>query len=398
MLTRGLILALMAFVSWSPARAVVHASLLIDAQTGKVLSEYNADQRAHPASLTKLMTLYITFQRLADGRLTLDQELRVSRHAADQQPTRLDLRPGSTVTVRTCILGIVSHSANDAAVVLAENIAGSETRFAQMMNQEARTLGMTRTVFSNASGLPVPNQWTTARDMADLADAILHTFPQYYHFFDTRSFYFHGRTYYSFDHLPEEYPGADGMKTGYIASSGFNIVTSAVRDHRRVIGVVLGGATARTRDLQMISLLNSGFAAPSRPALLVASATVPRPGVVRRRAFHVDLASMNIHPTPRRRSGWMIQLGSGFRSSWEAHRVLRSARLSAPFYLRRGRAMIVRLRYRGYQARITDLSRERAFEACSTLHRKRFTCSAMPQLPKLQHLADARIETSGAGE
>ena len=269
-----LVLFIMVLAQARAAHAVVHASILVDAQTGRVLQEYHPDERAHPASLTKLMTLYLTFQRLAEGRMTLNQRLHVSPHAAAQQPTKLGLRAGTTVSVRTCILGIISHSANDAAVVLAENEAGSEWRFVQLMNQEARQLGMTNTIFYNASGLPNPYQWTTARDMATLALAIIQTYPQYYHFFDVHSFLYRGHVFHSFDHIPEEYPGADGMKTGYVNASGFNIVTSAIRDHHRLIGVVMGGATARARDLQMMALLNRGFSTFSRPTTATQSARV----------------------------------------------------------------------------------------------------------------------------
>ncbi|HET7104754.1 MAG TPA: D-alanyl-D-alanine carboxypeptidase family protein, partial [Terracidiphilus sp.] len=231
-----------------PAHAVVHASIVVDAETGVVLHAQNADHLAHPASLAKLMTLYITFERLDSGRLTLGQKLHISRHAASRQPARLGLRPGASISVRSAILAIVTKSANDAAVVLAEGITGSESRFARLMTRTARELGMQRTTFYNASGLPNRRQWTTARDMSTLALAIINDFPAYYHFFRVRSFRFHGRTIYGHDHLLGRYPGADGLKTGFIRASGYNLVTSAVRHQRRLVGVVLGGSTAASRD------------------------------------------------------------------------------------------------------------------------------------------------------
>lgn len=382
-----LVLFIMVLAQARAAHAVVHASILVDAQTGRVLQEYHPDERAHPASLTKLMTLYLTFQRLAEGRMTLNQRLHVSPHAAAQQPTKLGLRAGTTVSVRTCILGIISHSANDAAVVLAENEAGSEWRFVQLMNQEARQLGMTNTIFHNASGLPNPYQWTTARDMATLALAIIQTYPQYYHFFDVHSFLYRGHVFHSFDHIPEEYPGADGMKTGYVNASGFNIVTSAIRDHHRLIGVVMGGATARARDLQMMALLNRGFSTFSRPTTVLARAAIPHPRPapprpVRRRVVEAALVRPAVEPAPSGSSDYVIQIGYDFRSPIEVRRVLQSARLSSPPLLHHGRGLVVRLRYGQYRARFADLSRETAFDACSALRERRYTCTILESFPE----------------
>lgn len=407
-----LILALAAlFVAARPAQAVTQASILVDARTGRILEADNADALAHPASLTKLMTLYLTFQRLATGRLSLYTPFYVSRLAADQQPSRLGLRPGFSVSVETCILGITGHSANDAAVVLAENIAGSEPAFVDLMNQEARRLGMTRTIFYNANGLPNYRQWTTARDMSTLALAIIHTFPQYYHFFDNPSFHFQGRTLDTFDHLLDEYPGADGMKTGYIYSSGFNVVTSAVRSNRRLVGVVLGGRTARSRDLRMIALLNQGFTTPFGAMPLVASATAPplpsqpkvrsvalveraRPvaavGRIRPAAWHPDIA---------RSRAWTIQIGDRFSSRYSVDRVLRDARRSAPTPLRHGRPDVIRLRDRRYLARFSDLSYPMAHRACSALAARRFTCRILPHLEaRGSEFADAAAALLPRGE
>lgn len=405
-----------------PAAALVHASILVDARTGQVLQEYHPDALAHPASLTKLMTLYLTFQRLESGDIRLDSEFHVSRFAAWQEPSKLGLLPGTTISVRDCILGITGHSANDAAMVLAENIGGNETDFVRLMNEEARRLGMTRTVFYNANGLPDNRQWTTARDMSTLALALIRTFPQYYHFFDTPSFEFEGRTIHGFDHLLDEYPGVDGMKTGYIHSSGFNIVTSAVRDHRRLVGVVLGGRTARARDLQMIGLLNAGFAVPSAATTMVASTADPsapaaalsqaaahpvsdvlaRPVArrvdmrerarraapverARRRTYSVDLAGV------RR---WTIQIGDRIRTRDSAYRVLRSARSCAPTPLRRGRAEVIRLRGWDYRARFSGLSLAMAHRACSDLDDRRFTCRVLPQVD--QHRAEYAADLAAA--
>ena len=235
-------------------------SIVIDAETGRVLNEMNADAITYPASLTKMMTLYLTFEALNSGRLGLDQYLPVSSEAASKSPTKLHLVPGNSVQVHDLILGIVTKSANDAAAVLAEGLAGSEPAFAERMTAKARQLGMTNTIYRNASGLPDPEQRTTARDVAQLALALYNDFPREYRYFATREFYFRGRVILTHNHLLDWYEGADGIKTGYIGASGFNLAASAVRNGHRLIGVVMGGASAGSRDREMAALLDQGFA------------------------------------------------------------------------------------------------------------------------------------------
>jgi len=253
-------LTLLAALSLANVAAAKYESLVMDAKTGAVLEEFNADARTHPASLTKMMTLYLTFESLERGQLQKNQSLRVSAHAAGQQPSKLNLTTGETITVEQAILALTVKSANDAAVVLAEAAGGSESAFAQEMTQKARELGMTETTFRNASGLPNPGQVTTARDMAKLARALIRDYPQYYSYFSAREFTFQGTEIPTHNHVLVEYEGADGLKTGYIHSSGFNLVTSAVRNGRRLIGVVLGGQTSSQRDHAMMRLLDNGFA------------------------------------------------------------------------------------------------------------------------------------------
>jgi D-alanyl-D-alanine carboxypeptidase len=256
--------------------------ILLDAATGQVLSEQNADLLTYPASLTKMMTLYLTFEALNQGRIRLDQPLYVSAEAASRAPSKLALTPGDSVPVRDLILGVVTKSANDAAAVIAEGLAGSEANFAQSMTAKARQLGMQHTWYRNASGLPDPDQRTTARDVARLALALYHQFPREYRYFSTREFDFRGAVVRSHNHLLEWYQGADGIKTGYVNASGFNLAASAVRDGKRLIGVIMGGRSARSRDVQMASLLDQGFAylpvmRPAQPqnALVVAAASPP---------------------------------------------------------------------------------------------------------------------------
>ncbi len=264
--------------------APVYEWILLDAETGQVLSEQNADVLTYPASLTQMMTLYLTFEALDQGRIRLDQALYVSAEAAGRAPSKLALTPGDSVPVRDLILGIVTKSANDAAAVLAEALAGSEAKFAEYMTLKARQLGLQHTLYRNASGLPDAAQRTTARDIARLALALYHQFPREYRYFSTRKFDFRGEVVHSHNHLLEWYQGADGIKTGFVNASGFNLAASAVRDGRRLIGVIMGGRSARSSDTQMASLLDQGFVvlasgrpAQSQNAPVVAAASPPEP-------------------------------------------------------------------------------------------------------------------------
>jgi D-alanyl-D-alanine carboxypeptidase len=252
-----------------------YASIVVDAHTGKVLHETNADTRNPPASLVKIMTLYIAFEALENDQLSLDQRLQISRHAAGMPATRLGLRAGQTIQVKDAILAVITQSANDAAVVLAEALGGTEVEFARMMTWKARALGMSRTDFRNASGLPNRQQFSTARDMVTLARALLRDFPQRYHLFSITKFHYKGRAYHNHNHLLGSYTGTDGIKTGYIRASGFNLVASVKRDDRRVVAVVFGGKTARSRDRHMVQLLDHGFAKLASAATLAAQRPLP---------------------------------------------------------------------------------------------------------------------------
>ena len=251
-----------------------YASVVIEAVSGKVLHAVNADTRNFPASLTKMMTLYLTFEALDSGRLHLSRKLRVSRIAASRSPSKLGLRHGESITVRDIIGTLVTKSANDAATVIAEALAGSERAFARVMTRKAVELGMTKTTFRNASGLPHWRQRSTARDMAILARALVRELPNHYHFFSLKNYSYAGRKYRNHNKLLSRYDGADGIKTGYIRSSGYNLVASAERDGNRLITVVFGGKSPRWRDRHVTRLMNQGFAAlrearktvPTRPS------------------------------------------------------------------------------------------------------------------------------------
>ena len=237
--------------SYNPA----FASIIVDANSGAVLQSSNPDGLRHPASLTKVMTLYLLFERLEAGKISLNSRMNVSVHASRQSPTKLGLRPGQTIQVEDAIKGLVTRSANDAAVVIAEAIGGDEDDFARMMTRKARALGMTRTVYRNASGLPDDDQVTTARDQSILGRAIQDRFPRYYRYFATSSFVFRGRSIRNHNHLLGRVDGVDGIKTGYTRASGFNLITNLRRGNRHLVGVVMGGRSARARDGIMRKLL-----------------------------------------------------------------------------------------------------------------------------------------------
>jgi len=242
------------------------SSIIVDGNSGAVLTSTSPDGLRHPASLTKIMTLYLLFERLESGQMTLDTEMPVSEHASEQAPTKLGLRPGQTLRVEDAIKGIVTRSANDAAVVVAEAIGGTEDDFGKMMTRKARSLGMSRTNYHNASGLPDDEQITTARDQSILGRAIQDRFPRYYRYFSTLAFKFRGESIRNHNHLLGSVEGVDGIKTGYTRASGFNLVTSLHRGNRYLIGVVMGGRSGGSRDAIMRGLLaeNLDKAAPTR--------------------------------------------------------------------------------------------------------------------------------------
>nr|WP_307157413.1 D-alanyl-D-alanine carboxypeptidase [Rhizobium paknamense] len=253
------------------------AQLLLDARTGRVLASENPDALNHPASLTKMMTLYLTFDALRRGKLSWDSPVEFSKYASARPPTKLRVKPGDSITVREAVLGMIVLSANDAATAMAEKIGGTEENFAAMMTAKARQLGMPNTTFVNASGLPDDRQITTARDMSALAVALLRDFPREYQLFSTRNFAFRGRTINGHNNLMYRYKGMDGIKTGYTNASGYNLVSAVSDGSRRVIGVVMGGRTAASRDNIMAQLITKNITKASTGNALIASAVPGRP-------------------------------------------------------------------------------------------------------------------------
>lgn len=246
----------------APAENKKYADIIMDAKTGEILHQTNADKPLHPASLTKMMTLLMVFDALEEGRIHLSDRLPVSAHAASMVPSKLGLKAGTSIRVEDAIYALVTKSANDVAVVFAESLGGTERRFSGMMTRRAGDLGMNRTHFQNASGLHNAAQVSTARDMARLARYIIRDHSRYYGYFSTKSFAYKGNTYHNHNRLMETYRGMDGMKTGYTVPSGFNLVASAVRGNRRLIGVVFGGRSASSRNARMAALLDEAFAMP----------------------------------------------------------------------------------------------------------------------------------------
>ena len=263
-----LTVATLVFVVAAESAEARYAAIVVEFESGEVLHETNADTRNHPASLTKMMTLYMLFEALRDGRVKPDQALKVSRRAAGMPNSKLGLKQGETISVDDAILALVTKSANDVAVVIAESLAESEIEFAQKMTAKAKALGMTRTSFRNASGLYNRGQLSTARDMATLARALIRDFPERYPSFATRKFRFNGRVYRNHNTLLRNYAGADGMKTGYIRASGYNLAASARRDGTRLVAVLFGGKSSKRRDRQVASLLDRGFGKLSDPIYL----------------------------------------------------------------------------------------------------------------------------------
>jgi serine-type D-Ala-D-Ala carboxypeptidase (penicillin-binding protein 5/6) len=254
----GIALAIALTVNAGAAQAS-RAHLVLDANTGAVLEAENADAVNYPASLTKMMTLYLTFEALHEGHLSWGGKLVMTENAESKDPFKYAIGVGRSITVEEAVLGMIVLSANDAAVAIAEKLTGSEAAFGKVMTAKAQELGMKDTVFTNPAGLPDPNQVTTAADLAKLAQALIRDYPDDYKLFSTRRFEFRGMKLHGHNNVLAHYPGADGIKTGYTEAAGYNLVTSATHDGKRLIGVVLGARTAAERDKEMTALLDKHF-------------------------------------------------------------------------------------------------------------------------------------------
>lgn len=357
-----------------------YASIIVDADNLDVIHARQVDEIRYPASLTKVMTLYLTFDALNAGTLKLDNQIKVSRTASSASPTKLGLRTGQTISVDDLIKAVAVLSANDAAVVLAEHLAGSEEAFAYQMTAKARDLGMSKTVFKTANGLPHHQQVTTARDMAKLANAILVNHRRHYHYFGVESFRYNGRTYKNTNGLLHNRDDVDGFKTGFTRASGYNLIVSAQRDGRRLIAVVLGGASGASRNSHMSDLVERGFDVMGvKPQVITVAQTrktvQPAPKTTRqiiRLRGPKTLSDNVIKASTETRviNRWSVQLGL-FADAQSAQRHLDSVTLlpalsnAKPILQKRGPQ---------YVARMRNLSAQSARDACKALEKSRYGC------------------------
>jgi D-alanyl-D-alanine carboxypeptidase len=373
----------------SPSVAAPQSSIVID-DTGAVLAASAPTALWRPASLTKLMTLYLAFGELAAGRMGLAEKLTVSAYAAAMPPSALGLVKGEKITVEDAILATITRSANDAAVVLAERIAGEETSFAGRMTSTARRLGMTGSIFRNATGLPDPEQTTTARDMAVLALALLRDFPQYYRFFAARGMRHLGASLPTINAILGLYPGADGLKTGFTCSSGYNLVASAVHHDERVIAVLLGGLTSDQRFGGMRNLLDAGFAALGKKTedpVMIAKLTEASDGPPPQQLSDEECApGWSLEPDGEvagRLPGWGIAFG-GFPKAQPTRALLDRSLKLLPADLKTGRPAVVTRQYAGlrsYRAVVVGLTAAQASGICHHLWQKQSYCRALsPQM------------------
>lgn len=361
------------------ASAQDYAGIVVDAQNGAVLQSIDAHARWYPASLTKVMTVYLALEAIEAGTLKVEEELTVSAHAASQPATELGVGAGDKITVEQAILAAILQSANDTSVVLAERVGGTEEAFAKMMTAKAQQLGMARTQFRNATGLPNPDQVTTARDMAVLGIALLERFPQHYHFFSTKSFTYAGHHFGTINGILSRYPGADGIKTGFTCGSGYNLLASAVRDGRRLVGVVLGGVSNEERHGEMIGLLDKSFAmdsaAPNGTSLatfLPARDDTGSPPPFQLAAFQCTIGvgtSGTEAALGGSYGGWGIIFGS-FAKKGDAQSAIRQARQLLSGVVGAGKPVVLSRKWEGvqrYNALIVGLSQKQAGKACKHL-------------------------------
>jgi D-alanyl-D-alanine carboxypeptidase len=401
------------------ASAAPGAAIVVDAKTGKVLYSSNADAQRYPASLTKMMTLYLLFEAIDSGKTKLTSRIPISKFAASQAPTKLGLKPGSTISVEDAVLSLVTKSANDMAVAIAEYLGGTESRFAAKMTAKARAIGMSRTTFKNASGLPNTGQVTTARDMATLGRALQDRFPRHFHYFATSSFKFGKARIANHNRLLGRVAGVNGIKTGYTKASGFNLVSSVDHNGKKLVAVVMGGTSGKSRDQRMASLISDYMprayagnrTAPLLGAPVTASAVaslVPAPRLKPDAGEPIETGSVAVaakapvteedqtiaqgdiaddDPAPEVSetaavvvTGWKIQIAAAPTES-AAKAMLDSATAKASKMLSgrspytepivKGNTTLYRARFAGFT------SKESAREACSYLTKQKFACLAL---------------------
>ncbi len=371
-----------------------YASFIINENTKRIYHNTNADTRNYPASLTKIMTLYMIFDALKNKKISMNTKLKVSKRASRQPPSKLNLSAGSNITVKNAILALITKSANDVATVVAENLGKSERNFAKLMTKKAKKLGMTRTTFKNASGLPNRGQLSTARDMATLGMSIRKNHPNFFKLFKTKSFFYKGIKYTNHNNLLSSYYGTDGIKTGYTNASGFNLVASVERNGQRIIGVVFGGKKARSRDQHMIKLLNRYIKTrPSKPLVRIAKPSeMPkvRPKIIvaekNIKNFKIppkDLKTINFENIE---DDWFVQIGA-FKNRLNAHKAARNARNIVPEQLGNLPASLSKiiktnnsnnnLEYL-WRVRFIELAENQARSVCAELWTSGLSCIPLP--------------------
>ena len=370
-----------------------YASFIINENTKRIYHNANADTRNYPASLTKIMTLYLVFDALKSKKISMNSKFKVSKRATRQPPSKLNLSAGSNITVKNAILALVTKSANDVATVIAENLGKSERNFARLMTRKAKKLGMTRTTFRNASGLPNRGQLSTARDMATLGIAIRKNHPKFFKLFKTKSFIYKGIKYTNHNNLLGSYSGTDGIKTGYTNASGFNLVASVERNGQRIIGVVFGGKKARSRDKHMVTLLNKYFKTSlSKPLVRIAKPSeLPktRPKIVvaekNIKNFKIPPEIINNIIPNNIEEDWFIQIGA-FKNRLNAHKAARNARNVVPEQLGNLPASLSKITKSStnnnlqylWRVRFVELAENQARSVCAELWTSGLSCIPLP--------------------
>ena len=370
-----------------------YASFIINENTKRIYHNANADTRNYPASLTKIMTLYLVFDALKSKKISMNSKFKVSKRATRQPPSKLNLSAGSNITVKNAILALVTKSANDVATVIAENLGKSERNFARLMTRKAKKLGMTRTTFRNASGLPNRGQLSTARDMATLGIAIRKNHPKFFKLFKTKSFIYKGIKYTNHNNLLGSYSGTDGIKTGYTNASGFNLVASVERNGQRIIGVVFGGKKARSRDKHMVTLLNKYFKTSlSKPLVRIAKPSeLPktRPKIVLAekniKNFKIPPEIINNIIPNDIEEDWFIQIGA-FKNRLNAHKAARNARNIVPEQLGNLPASLSKITKSStnnnlqylWRVRFVELAENQARSVCAELWTSGLSCIPLP--------------------
>ena len=380
----------MIYVSSAHAK---YASFIINENTKRIYHNANADTRNYPASLTKIMTLYLVFDALKSKKISMNSKFKVSKRATRQPPSKLNLSAGSNITVKNAILALVTKSANDVATVIAENLGKSERNFARLMTRKAKKLGMTLTTFRNASGLPNRGQLSTARDMATLGIAIRKNHPKFFKLFKTKSFIYKGIKYTNHNNLLGSYSGTDGIKTGYTNASGFNLVASVERNGQRIIGVVFGGKKARSRDKHMVTLLNKYFKTSlSKPLVRIAKPSeLPkiRPKIVMAekniKNFRIPPKITNNIIPNNVEEDWFIQIGA-FKNRLNAHKAARNARNIVPEQLGNLPASLSKITKSStnnnlqylWRVRFVELAENQARSVCAELWTSGLSCIPLP--------------------